>query len=141
MYAFRDLKLWRRVVYLQFNVQKVLQIGLSIVTTLILLRVRRPSDQFTVQYSRLVFSASKTISFFHAITRHHRELNKEMNKTRIQPVYLDAIIYQSRKGSKRSLSSKVRKEQVVCTQKIIANRKIRSLFVFHLWCIIINIPC
>ena len=53
-----------------------------------------------------------------------------MNKTRIQPVYLDTIIYQSRKGSKRSLSSKVRKEQIVCTQKIIANRKIRSRFYF-----------
>ena len=70
-----------------------------------------------------------------------------MNKTRIQPVYLDTIIYQSRKGSKRSLHSQVRKEQIVCTQKIIANRKIRSFFYFtsgasvslFLACVVFNI--
>ena len=53
-----------------------------------------------------------------------------MNKTRIQPVYLNTIIYQSRKGSKRTPYSKVRKEQEVCTQKIIANRKLRNRFYF-----------
>ena len=53
-----------------------------------------------------------------------------MNKTRIQPVYLNTIIYQSRKGSKRSPYSKVRKEQEVCTQKIIADRKLNNRFYF-----------
>ena len=53
-----------------------------------------------------------------------------MNKTRIHPVYLNTIIYQSRKGSKRTPYSKVRKEQEVCTQKIITNKKLRNRFYF-----------
>lgn len=53
-----------------------------------------------------------------------------MKRTRVKPVYLDTIVYQSRKGPKKSRKAAVQKEQPFSSQNIISGSNVkRNLYI------------
>ena len=53
-----------------------------------------------------------------------------MHKTRIEPVYLDTILYHRRKGASKSVQDEVHKEQQFSIQVIFSSKNIKT----HLYC-------